>query len=478
MIDFGTGGFRGVIGETFNKENLQIIAQGIANIIKRNNSKTPFVIGYDYRFMSDKAAIWVSEVLAGNGINVLLSKEATPTPAVMYLTKEMNNDYGAMITASHNPYYFNGIKVFQKEGMDADVILTGSIEKEIQNLESINIIPSYDKKYKKYVKRISFLNKYLENIQKFISPEIEGKNTKILFDAIYGTGAVSLTKIARKYNLKNFKTIHSKHDAFFGFMLPSPSKENMLLNKNKLLKDHFDCALGLDSDGDRLGMLDEFGNYVDSNEILASLYYYLVKYRGEKGDIVKNCATSNLVDNVAKKLGFKCHEVDVGFKNISSKIKEVDALIGGESSGGLTIRNYLYGKDSTFAAMLFIEMMTLMNKSVSEIIKEVRDFASFHHVIIETTLHYKENSNIKEYLNDFEPSFPTKPIEVRKDAKNFKYIFENDEWAILRLSGTEPVLRVFVETDSLEKTNQYLEIINEFIKNMERERVNVWDIII
>lgn len=473
MIDFGTGGFRGVIGESFNKENLQTIAQGIANIIKKNNSSTPFVIGYDYRFMSDKAAIWVSEVLAGNGIKVLLSKEATPTPAVMFITKDMNNDYGAMITASHNPYYFNGIKVFQKEGMDADVTLTNSIEKEIQNIQSINVLPSYEKKYKRCVKRVSFLSKYLENIQSFISNEIHGKDTRILFDAIYGTGAISLSKIAKKYELRNFNTIHSKHDAFFGFMLPSPSKENMLLNKKKLLAKKYDLAIGIDSDGDRLGILDEFGNYVDSNEILASLYYYLVKYRNEKGDIVKNCATSNLVDNVAKQFGFKCHEVDVGFKNISSKIKEVDALIGGESSGGLTIRNYLYGKDSTFAAMLFIEMMTLMNKSVSEIIKEVRDFASFHHVIVEATIQYNENSNIKEYLENNEPNFPIKPREVRKFNKNVKYIFDNDEWAILRLSGTEPVLRVFVEMSNKEKTDQYLDIINEFINNMEREIISV-----
>lgn len=473
MIDFGTGGFRGVIGETFNKENLQIIAQGIANVIKKKNSNTPFVIGYDYRFMSDKAAIWVSEVLAGNGIQVLISKEATPTPAVMFITKDMNNDYGAMITASHNPYYFNGIKVFQKEGMDADITLTNQIESEIKNLESINVLPCYDEKYEHYVKRVSFLDSYLDNISKFISSDIQGKDTRILFDAIHGTGAISLSKIAEKYQLKNFTTIHSEHDAFFGFMLPSPSKDNMLLNKEKLLKEKYDCAIGIDSDGDRLGMLDEFGNYVDSNEILASLYYYLVKYRGERGDIVKNCATSNLVDNVAKKLGFRCHEVDVGFKNISSKIKEVDALVGGESSGGLTIRNYLYGKDSTFAAMLFIEMMTLMNKSVSEIIKEVRDFACFHHYIVESSFDYNESINIKEYLNKYEPNFPSKPLEVQRYGKNVKFIFENDEWAILRLSGTEPVLRVFVEMETKEKTKEHLDIINEFINNMEREKISI-----
>lgn len=473
MIDFGTGGFRGIIGETFNKENIQIITQGIANIIKKRKSTTPFVVGYDYRFMSMQAATWVAEVLAGNKIKVILAKEATPTPAVMYTTKAMDNDFGAMITASHNPYYFNGIKVFQKEGMDADIALTNEIELEIQSLKSINKLTIYDKSYKKYVKVKPILKGYLEHIKTFISPEIQGKDTKILFDAIYGTGAISLSKIAKDYQLKNFKTIHSKHDAFFGFMLPSPNYENMKKNKALLLKEHFDCALGIDSDGDRLGMLDEFGNYVDSNEILASLYYYLVKYRGQKGDSVKNCATSNLLDKISLKLGFKCHEVDVGFKNISSKMKEVDALIGGESSGGLTVRNYIYGKDSTFAAMLFIEMMSILDKSVSEIIKEVRDFADFHYCIIEDTLSYNENYNIKEYLYNNIPNFPVSPKEIRKFGKNVKYIFDNDEWAILRLSGTEPVLRAFAEMETKEKTLQYLQILRNFILDIEKEKINV-----
>lgn len=469
MIDFGTGGFRGVIGDTFTKENLQTIAQALANLIKKENSKKPFCIGYDYRFISEQAAIWVSEVLAGNKIKVLLSNEAIPTPAVMFMTKDLDNDYGAMITASHNPYYFNGIKVFQKEGMDADVILTSKIEEEIKNIKSIIKVPEYEKEFHRYVKRVPFLNKYLTNIQKFISPEIQNNDTKILFDAIYGTGVVSLTKIAKRYKLKNFKTIRKNHDAFFGFVLPSPTKENMLEDKELLLKRKYDLVLGLDSDGDRLGVLDEFGNYVDSNEILASLYYYLVKYRNQTGDIVKNCATSNLIDKVAEKLGFDSHEVDVGFKNISSKLKEVDALIGGESSGGLTVRNYLYGKDSTFSSMLFIEMMIMMKKSVSEIIKEVRDFASFYHCIVEKTIGYHEGVDIKSFLYNNEPSFEEKPLRVERFASNVKYIFDNDEWVLFRISGTEPVLRVFVETQTEEKTHKYLEIVSNFISNMESE---------
>ena len=176
-----------------------------------------------------------------------------------------------------------------------------------------------------------------------------------------------------------------------------------------------------------------------------------------------------MLDRVALRLGFNCHEVDVGFKNISSKIKEVDALIGGESSGGLTIRNYLFGKDSTFSSMLFIEMVCVMNKSVSEIIKEVKNFADFNYIIRERSIDYQENLDIIRFLKENNPKFDKDPIEVRRFGKNVKYIFENDEWVLLRLSGTEPVLRIFVEMKDETKAKKYLEIVKSYINSMESE---------
>ena len=277
MIDFGTGGFRGVIGETFTKDTIQKITQALANIIKKEGSKTPFVVGYDYRFISDRAAIWVAEVMAGNKINVILSKEVTPTPAVMFMTKYMNNDYGEMITASHNPYQFNGIKIFQKQGMDADVNLTNKIEEEIKNLTEIIVLPEYEEEYANYVTKASFLDLYLDNIKSFISDEIKGNKIKILFDALYGTGAVSLTKLAKDYELTNFTTINGTHDAFFGGNMPNPTIEIMLSDRDKVINEGYDFAIGIDCDGDRLALLDENGNYVESDEIIAALYYYLVK---------------------------------------------------------------------------------------------------------------------------------------------------------------------------------------------------------
>ena len=466
-IEFGTGGFRGIIGETFNKNNVQLIAQAICDLSREKKFVTPIVIGYDYRFMSDKAAEWMCEVFAANGISTLLSKEPVPSPAVMYKTKSMDNDLGIMITASHNPYYFNGVKVFQKKGKDADVVLTGQIEEKIQKVEEIKTMELDMALKSKKIKYVSFLKEYVFSIKKWILPEVYHSDIHILFDNLHSVGTRSISLLVKELGFKNFTTISKKHDPFFGHKMPNPTKENMKLDCKYLKKQKYDCIFGIDSDGDRLGLLDENGRYVNSNEILASLYYYFVKYRHMEGDIVKNCATSLLVDKVANKLGYKCHEVDVGFKNISEKMMEVDALMGGESSGGLTIRGYLYGKDSTLSSALFLEMMIVMKKKVSEIIQEVRDFASFHHVDIEEQISYKNEEKVLRYLREKSISFDEPFIERKIIDKNIKYIFANDSWVLLRCSGTEPVLRIFIEMENAEKAEKYLKIVEEYIKDID-----------
>ncbi len=466
-IIFGTGGFRGIIGESFNKTNVQLITQALCDLYHEKGFQTPIVIGYDYRFLSDKAAEWVCEVVTANEIMTIISKEPVPTPAVMYKTKSMDNDLGIMITASHNPYYFNGIKVFQKKGMDADVHLTGLIEKKIQMVKNIKIL-DYSQALKSiYLKRLSFTKEYVHFIKKYLSPQIYNSDIRILYDNLHSVGIRTISLLVKELGFKNFTTISKKHDPFFGHKMPNPTKENMEKDRKYLEKGQYDCIFGIDSDGDRLGILDENGRYVDNNEILASLYYYLVKYRHMKGDIVKNCATSNLVDKVAHKFGFQCHEVDVGFKNISEKMMEVDALIGGESSGGLTIRDYLYGKDSTLSSILFFEMIIVMNKSVSQIIAEVRDFANFHHATIERQVSYKNEDRVLSYLKKKTISFPTPFLKRELLGKNIKYIFSNDCWVLLRCSGTEPVLRVFIEMENEQQAEEYLKVIEKYIEKID-----------
>ena len=297
--------------------------------------------------------------------------------------------------------------------------------------------------------------------------QIQGSDINILIDDLHGVGVTSLSPLIEKMSFKNIKIVNYNHDAFFGNMLPNPTKNNMEKDRKYLNDYHYDCIAGLDSDADRLGMLDELGNYVDSNEILASLYYYFIKYRYMSGDIVKNLATSNLLDKVAQKCGFVCHEVDVGFKNVSSAIKKYDALIGGESSGGLTMRGYIYGKDSTFALALVIEMLIAMKKPLSKVIEEVRNFADFHHVIIEDSISYKDDKKVCSYLENETIDFPDEVLKVERINRNIKYIFADDSWVLLRRSGTEPVLRIFVEMRTKEKAEQYVKRLNEYVEHID-----------
>lgn len=466
MLEFGTGGFRGIIADDFNKNNLKLIAQAISNIYHEKKYNTPIYIGYDYRFMSDYASVWISETLAANNIKTIISSTAVTSPEIMFTCKKNKVDFGLMITASHNPYFYNGVKAFQQEGMDAEKTLTDLIEEKINSLKEYKSISIQEGIKNEYISYVDVHEDFINNIGSFLTP-IKNKNIKVLIDPLFGTGSITLNHLLNLMGINNSTIINNTHDPLFGGMVPNPTKVNMLKDAEIVRKEHFDLAIGTDSDCDRLGVLDENGNYVDANEILASLYYYLVKYRGLKGDIVKNLATSNLVDKVAEKLGFKCHEVDVGFKNISSTIKKYDALIGGESSGGLTIRNYIFGKDSTFSCALFLEMVANLNKPVSQIIKEVKNFANFHYVILEDQMNYKDKEYILNCCKEKQPNFTYKIVKEIHLNNNYKYYFEDGSWALLRFSGTERVIRIFVEMPSYDDAKENVLIIKNFVTALE-----------
>ncbi len=474
MIEFGTGGFRGIIGDDFTKENVQIIAQAISSMMKEDDCLQKIVVGFDYRFMSDKYAEWMAEVFAGNQIEVLLYDTAIPSPAVMFATDNLCLDYGVMITASHNPFIFNGVKLFTKGGYDADVQTTSRVEKQIAKTQQVNIKSFCKAKQIGLIKPYCNIEDYVEHICSFIDPAVSSNNAKVLFDNLYGVGIVGLKRIAKRLNIKQFDMLHTNHDAFFNFQLPNPTEEMLNSLKKTVVECGYDFAIATDSDGDRLGVIDDKGNYVNNNDILAMLYYYLVKYRNQSGDVVKNCATSILVDKVAEQLGFCCHEVDVGFKNISSAIKQYDALIGGESSGGLTCRGYIFGKDSAFSSSLFMEMQIIMNKPVSEIVKVVHQFANYTHVCVEKTIPIAGKDEVYSFLQHNVPDFSRKLLEVRQFGRNHKYIFENGSWALYRFSGTEPMLRLFVEAENTKETQRLAKLMMDFVDIKEfYERKNL-----
>ncbi len=465
MIKFGTGGFRGVIGDDFTKSNVQLVAQGLCDIIREDGSDKPVPVGYDYRFESGFFAEWIAEVLAANGVKCLLYTQSLPTPAIMTAVRDEALDYGIMITASHNPYYFNGVKMFVRGGMDADVEFTDRLEKKVLAVDRVKTSDAAVAKEKGLIVPYSNKEKYLQNILDFISPTVRGSGVKILFDNLCGVGASCIEPLFDKLGIKNFSALNCRHDAFFGFVNPNPTREVMERLADTVVSEKYDFAMATDSDSDRLGILDEKGNYVSSNDILACLYYYLIKYRGMKGDVVKNCATSVLIDKVAANAGYACHEVDVGFKNISSAIKKYDALVGGESSGGLTVRGYIFGKDSVFSSALFTEMVTVMKKPVSEIVKEVHDFAGYRYSYVEDEIRFDGESeeSITARIASASPEFDRELVRSVRLNRNFKYMFANDCWAMIRLSGTEPVFRVCAEFETEAAARENIERLRTLI---------------
>lgn len=461
MIKFGTGGWRAIIGDEFIKTNIQLLTQGLANKMLEEGTKE-FVIGYDRRFLSDKSAQWMSEVLAANGIKVRYINRIAPTPMVMYSVKELGLMYGAAVTASHNPADYNGIKIFTEGGRDAGKEVTDEIEKYMEAVEDIKVIPFDDALESGQVVIYNPFNDYIDTIINLVDLDaIKKKQLKILLDPMYGVSKTSLQTILMTARCE-VDLIHDRHDTLFGGRLPSPSAQTLGRLTNEVVEKGYDLGIGTDGDADRLGIIDEKGNFIHPNDIMALLYYYLLKYKNWRGPVVRNLATTHLLDRIAEGFGEKCYEVPVGFKHISSKMEETDALIGGESSGGLTIRGHIKGKDGVFAASLLVEMISVTNKHLSMLLDEIHEqFGKFE--MMEDSFGFKiEDKERLLKLLYTDKKIPEFSYEVERVSymDGVKVFFKNGGWIIARFSGTEPLLRVFAEMDSMEKA----EIVGEEMK--------------
>ena len=467
MIKFGTGGWRAVIGEDFTRENVRRVAGGLVELMKaENKTDKPVVIGYDRRFLSDSAAKWVAEVLAENNIGVYFLKRSAPTPLIMHTVKDKKLYYGVEITASHNPSCYNGIKLIIEEGKDADIQTTIMLEEFIAKVNDVKYI---DFKQALNSGKIQYIenpfNNYLDDILEQIDVKaLRERGLRILFDSMHGSGTYPLLTIF--YTARcTIDTINTNKDAYFGGLMPAPTEATLIELNNEVIQGGYDLGIALDGDGDRLGIIDNNGRYITANEILCMLYYYLVKYQGWKGPVVRNLATTHMLDRIAESFGEKCYEVPIGFKHISAKINETNAVLGGESSGGLTVRGHIHGKDSVYAAALFAEMISVMKMSPSEIIQALEhQFGKFE--MVEANLNFepsrKEKINQILMIEKKIPSFNKKVAKVNYED-GCKVYFEDDSFVICRFSGTEPLLRIFAESSDKEVSEYYIKTFAKFL---------------
>ena len=466
MIRFGTGGWRAVIGDGFTRENIRLIAAALAARMKREGcAEQGLCVGYDRRFLSKEALIWFCEALTGAGIHVYFVNMSCPTPQIMFTVREMGLQYGAMVTASHNPAVWNGIKLFTYGGRDAKEDVTSAVEAEANALEGSEI-PTLDfetAKERGLIELIDPRDAYLDAILKQVNTDaIRKRRLRIVLDPMFGVSVTGLQTIL--YTCRcDIDVINDRHDAFFGRHLPAPNPDT-LVDLQYAVKEHrADVGIATDGDADRLGIIDEQGHYISANEILALLYSYLLEYKGWKGPAVRNLATTHLLDRIAEAHGEKCIEVPVGFKHISAAMEEYDAVIGGESSGGLTVRGHIAGKDGLYAASLLVEMMSVTGKKLSESVKELYErYGEMRMAEYDWALTEEKKQELS-HLVMTEKKLPDfgQPVVRTNYMDGCKVYFENG-WVILRFSGTEPRVRIFAEGRTKEEADALVRTMADF----------------
>ncbi|MFQ9114710.1 phosphoglucomutase/phosphomannomutase family protein [uncultured Eubacterium sp.] len=468
MIQFGTGGWRAVIGDEFIKSNIQLLAKAMCNKMKaEGKTDKGMIIGYDKRFLSKEAMKWSGQVFAAEGIKTMLVNKAAPTPLIMYYVEKHEMPYGMMVTASHNPAIYNGIKVFTYGGRDADKEQTNEIEKYASKIKPEDVKEmDYDEAVKEgLIEEIYPLNEYLDNIIANVDMDaIRNAGLRVALDPMYGVSEIPLKTLLLTSRC-DVETIHDNHDTLFGGKLPSPTATTLRGLITRVMDYNFDIGIATDGDADRIGVIDDTGRYLHPNDILVLLYYYLVKYKGWHGAVVRNVATTHMLDKVAKKFGEQCYEVPVGFKYISAKMTEVDAVIGGESSGGLTVRGHINGKDGIYAAMLLIEMIAVTGRKISEIYKDIEaECGSIYMEERDYKFSVEKKAEIKRILME-EQRIPDLPYKIEKVSymDGCKIYFKNGGWVIGRFSGTEPLIRIFCEMPEKEDAIKVCDILKEFL---------------
>jgi alpha-D-glucose phosphate-specific phosphoglucomutase len=466
IIRFGTGGWRAVIGEAFTMHNVRRLCQALANrLIRLGQERQGVLIGYDRRFLSDRAAEVAVEVFAGNNICAALLREAAPTPLITYATVLEGAAYGLGFTASHNPPEWNGLKVFKADGSLLLDDESREIEADANALTAADIIKvelplALESPC---VKMVDYTNEYVDAVESFVDMDaIREAGLRVLVDPMFGVGELTIDIVLTEARCR-VSMIHGRRDPLFGGRSPAPDLEALGLLIHEMQASYtmpmasssapYDLGLATDGDADRIAIVDETGAYVSANELLVLLYWYMNEVRGERGAVVRNLATTHMLDRLARDIGQECIEVPVGFKHIASAMQAHDAVLGGESSGGLTIRGHILGKDGILAAALIVEMLAKTGKKVSTLLEAIYRRIGRLYVVERNVPATPEMSVVfPRLLRETQiREIAGYPIVEISTMDGHKFLLEDDQWVLLRFSGTEPLLRIFAEADSLAK---------------------------
>ena len=468
-IQFGTSGWRGIIADDFTFARVRVVTQAIADHLAALGLKDRgVVVGYDTRFLSERFALESAKVLAAAGIRAFLSNRDVPTPVVSYEIIRRKAAGGINFTASHNPPEYNGLKFSPAWGGPALPETTKEIEARANALlerNSITAMPAAEAKEKGLLEELDLRKSYLDDVRKKVDCDVIRKaKLKVAVDLLYGTGRGYLDVLLQDSGCA-VTAFHEQRDALFGGRSPEPSEENLEELAGAMKKGRFDLGLAVDGDSDRFGILDADGTYLDSNQVLALLLDYLCRTRGWKGGAARSIATSHVIDAVAKKNGIEVYETGVGFKYIGDLLVQGRIVFGGEESAGLTIKDHVPEKDGIIACMLVAEMAARERKPLKELLKKLyREVGTILNHRINIRLDESNRKAVEERLKQPLAELDGLRVKGKKaTADGTKYMLEDDSWVLMRTSGTEPVVRLYVESSSEEKIQGLIGAGRKFI---------------
>ena len=455
QIKFGTSGWRGILAEDFTLDNVRVVVQAIADFLKAENSgDRGLVIGHDSRFFGQRFAHETARILAGSGVRSFICKDDTPTPVIANEIMRRVTDGAINFTASHNPYEYNGIKFSTAWGGPALPEVTADIERRANAMLGevcYRDMPLDQAVRSGLVEEINPMPDYLDVIRKKVDLEAIGRSgMTVIFDPMYGAGRDYVDSMLVEAGLR-VQTINSNRDPYFGGMPPDPDGTHLNALITRVKSDQR-VALGLatDGDADRYGIIDADGTFIEPNYILALLYDYLIRRKGESGDAARSVATSHFIDAVAAHHGYAVRETPVGFKYIGEFIRDNQIVIGGEESAGLSLRGHVPDKDGVLACLLVAEMVAVEGKTINQLLQDLYARVGEFHT---SRKNLRLSMSLAEKIGDKLASPPDqlagKQVIETVTTDGVKLILEDGSWALFRKSGTEPVVRVYTEAGSV-----------------------------